>query len=107
MAQDDFSGVTATLDATTYNSGQTMTLTVTGQDKHTADPVTNQEQASLSLVVQTESGGTATLSIPPFIVFDTTPGVVTMEDVVITEVTDSTGRVWTIGGDGTSATAVA
>lgn len=107
MASDDFSGVAVALNAASYTQGQTMTLTVSGQNKHTSDDSTTHETVTVDAVVRSAGGVTHTVSAAPVDVAHTAPGGVTLEDVTIVSVTDSGGRSWTLAAGGKTATAVA
>jgi NMD protein affecting ribosome stability and mRNA decay len=105
MASNDFSGVSAALNASSYNQGQTMTLTVSGQNVHTGDPSTTNETLTITATIQSSSGATHNVSAQPVTVVSSTPGETTLEDVTIVSVVDSGGRTWTMAGR--TATAVA
>lgn len=109
MATDDFSGVTVAFDKASYVKGETMTLTVSGKNKHTTDDGTTEETVTISGTLTSESGATHTLEAQPVKVTSTAPGAVTMEDVIITTVVDGSSRTYTpkAGSAGHSVTAVA
>lgn len=109
MASDDFSGVTVAFDAASYVKGATMTLTVTGQNKHTSDGTTTHETVIVTATVQSPSGVTTSVQSQPVDVATTTPGGVTNEDVTLVSASDGSARVYTpkAGSGGHSLTAVA
>lgn len=107
MASDDFSGVTVALDASSYASGQTMTLAVSGQNRHTGDETVTHETVMIDAVVQSSGGVTQAVSAQPVDVTRTVPGGLTLENVSIVSVTDSGGRSWTLQPGGLTATAAA
>ena len=104
MASDDFSGVSAAVGGP-YVVGEPMTLTVSGQNRHTVDATTTQETVTISAVIQSESGVQYTLTAEPQNVTRTVPGAVTFEDVTIVSVTDTGNRAWMVSGR--TATAIA
>lgn len=105
MANYDWSGVALTYNRTppNYTAGETMTITVSGQVKRTGDPTT--ETATLTGTLQATDGTQFTLTAQPVQV--TRPGQVTMLNVTLVSLTDSSGRVWTVAANGLSASAVA
>lgn len=109
MASDDFSGVTVSFDAASYVKGATMTLTVSGQNKHTSDGATTHETVIVNATVQSPGGTTSILQSQPVDVATTTPGGVTLEDVTIVSASDGSARVYAskTGSGGHSLTAVA
>lgn len=108
MASDDFSGVTVAFDKAGYTKGETMTLTVSGQNKHTGDGTTTKETV---VVTATVKSGDVTSSIQsqPVEVTKTSAGDTTNEDVTIVSVSDGSGRVYTpkVGSSGHAVTATA
>lgn len=109
MASDDFSGVTVAFDKASYAKGATMTLTVSGQNKHTSDGGTTHETVVVTATVEAPSGATFALQSQSVDVTTTAPGGVTNEDVTITSASDGSGRTYTpkTGSGGHSLTAVA
>jgi hypothetical protein len=108
-ASDDFSSVIVTLDKPGgYVKGETITLTATGQSKHTADGTVTHETVTVTATITAASGATTALESQPFDVVTTTPGGVTNEDVTLSA-TDSSGRTYTpkAGSNGRVVTAVA
>lgn len=93
----DIFNLTAALDAQTYASGSTMTLTVSGT-------VAGQSSATdtISILITASDGSTTTLSAGPVTVNTTTA-----PTWAITSVTDGAGRKWTVGSTGKTATATA
>lgn len=90
--------VTATADKTTYNAGDKVTITITGDA--TTSAVTSILNAALTLTAADGATGTVNVMVPV-----TKPG--QTETVTITKVTDDGGRVWTIATGAQSATATA
>jgi hypothetical protein len=98
----DTFNVTAAYDKASYNKGDTMTVTISGGDVLTT---TSQVQSgTLSLTITAADGAVTTIPLQPVNIAVTTA---TPESVKITGAVDSTGRVWTIGATGLTATAIA
>lgn len=102
---DTFS-VTAAYDAPSYNTGATMTITISGNDVLTQTTTQQAQSGVLTLTVTAADGATTTITVPPTTVNVTTT-TSTPESVKITGIIDSSGRVWTINSSGLTATAVA
>lgn len=102
----DTFNVTASFDKTTYNKGDTMTLTISGGDVLTT--TTNQQVPSgtLTLTITAADGATSTITMGPVEV-NTPVTTTTPESVKMTAVSDTSGRVWTISSGGLTATAIA
>lgn len=96
---DQFS-VTATFDKTSYNSGDKMTVSISGGDVQTANQT---ETVTVVLTITAADGATGTVSVS----VPVTKAVATPESVVITSVTDSDGRTWAVAAGGLSASATA
>lgn len=97
MTTTDQFNVTAAFDHPAgYTTGDTMTLTITG-----SDVVTTIEDLVVTIGLQATDGATGSITA-------TVPLTKVMEDsVVITGVTDTEGRAWTVASGGLSATATA
>lgn len=102
----DTFNVTAAYDKSSYNQGDTMTLTISGGDVLTQTTTTQTPSGALSVTIAAADGSTTTINVPPGTVNVTTT-TTTPESVKITGVSDSSGRTWTIASGGLSATATA
>jgi hypothetical protein len=102
----DTFNVTASYDKAQYNSGDTMTINISGGDVLT-QVVQNQTQSgSLSLTITAADG--AVTSVPlQSVTINSQSTTTTPESVKLTGIADSSGRVWTINANGLSATAIA
>jgi len=91
----DTFNLTAAFDKSSYNPGDTMTVTVSGS-------VTNGSPTPVAatLTVTAADGSTSTLAATSAVTGAT-------ETWAITAVTDTASRTWTISADGHSATATA
>lgn len=109
MASDDFSGVTVAFDAASYVKGATMTLTVSGKNKHTSDGTDTHETVIVTATIQSPGGVTSTIQSQSVDVTTPVPGGETMEDVTIVSVSDGSSRAYTAkaGSSGHSMTATA
>ena len=99
----DTFNVTASYDKTTYNAGDTITVSISGDDVLTT---TSQGQAGPLTIHVSAGSATQDITLPSEGVTITTS---THEPVVITGVTDNspTPRVWTVAANGLSATSTA
>ena len=97
MTITDQFNVTAAFDKPAgYTTGDTMTLTITG-----VDVVTTTENLVVTIGLQSADGATGSITA-------TIPLTkVASDSVVITGVTDTEGRTWTVAVSGLSATATA
>ena len=102
----DTFNVTASYDKTSYNQGQTITITIVGDDVLTQSSTTQQQAGAVTLTVTAADGAMTSIAVPPTLVNVTTV-TTTPESVQITGVTDTSGRVWSISTGGLSATATA
>jgi hypothetical protein len=102
---DTFS-VTASYDKTQYNKGDTITVTISGNDVLTTTTTSSQASGTLTLTITAADGATTTVTVPPTTVMVTTT-TTTPESVKITGVSDTSGRTWAIATGGLSATATA
>jgi hypothetical protein len=102
---DTFS-VSAAYDKTSYNKGDTMTVTISGGDVLTQTTTTQQQSGALTLTLTAADGATTTITLPPEVV-NVTSTTTTPESVKITGITDTSGRTWAINANGLSATATA
>lgn len=98
----DTFNVTASFDKSSYNTGDTMTLTIAGGDVLTT---TSPIAISGTINLTAADGSTSTLTFPAGATVNETTS--TPESVKISSVTDSSGRVWTVAANGLSATATA
>lgn len=87
--------VTATTDKAAYNTGDKVTVTITG-DAISA-PTESTVSVTLTLTADDGATGTASVQLPL-----TKPAAT--EDVKVTKVTDDQNHTWVIAGDGKSAT---
>lgn len=96
--------VTAAYDKPSYVQGETMTVTISGDEVHTS---TSQGQIGpLDLTITSIDGDTEVINVPQTSVTITTSA---HNSVKITSVSDTspTPRTWTIDASGTKITAVA
>lgn len=100
----DVFNVTAALDKASYNTGDTITLTISGGDVLTSTTVT---PTTYTGTVNLAAADGATSVAPFSLTVDVPTTTSTPESVKITSVTDSSGRVWTVAPTGLSATATA
>lgn len=102
----DTFNVTAAYDKTSYNSGDTMTVTISGNDVLTTTTTTQQQSGTLTLTITAADGSTSTITVPATTV-NVTNTSATPQSVVISAVSDTSGRAWTIASNGLSITATA
>lgn len=102
----DTFNVTAAYDKASYNQGDTITVTISGGDVLTQTVTTQAQSGLLALMLNAADGSSFSLPMQPITV-NTTTTTATPESVKLTQVTDSSGRVWTVGASGLSATAAA
>jgi hypothetical protein len=104
MTTSDKFSVTAAYDKAAYNNGDTITVTITGNDVQTS--VTQGTAGPLTVHLTAADGATQDIALAaqPVTITTTTP-----ESVVITGITDtsSTPRTWTVAASGVTATATA
>lgn len=100
----DTFNVTAAYDKASYNTGDTMKVSISGDDVLTQSVTLSA--GPLTLGIKAADGATETITVPATTVLGTTS---TPESVVITSVTDSgtPPRTWTIDPSGLFATATA
>lgn len=96
--------VTAVYDKSAYNAGDTMKITISGDDVLTQTSQVTQP-ATATLTITAADGATTTLNVASTVTTTTTT--TTPESVKITSVTDPSGRVWTVDASGLFATATA
>ena len=102
----DTFNVTASYDKTSYNKGDTMTLTISGGDVLTQTTTSTSQSGTLTMTITAADG--AVFSVTKSGVTVTTPiTTTTAESVKITGISDTSGRVWTIASGGLTATAIA
>lgn len=97
---DDFSGVSISFDKATYNQGDPMTMTISGQATSSAGSTVQD-----SPVVTAKASDGASAVIPAGPVAITVTQQVSLA-TLIDSITDG-ARQWIIAGDGLSATATA
>ena len=104
MATSDVFSVAASYDKTSYNQGQTITVTITGNDVLTT--TTQGNAGPLALTITAADGSTTTVTLPTVPVTLTTTAI---ESVKITAIQDTgaTPRPWTIAAGGLTASATA
>jgi len=98
--------VSASYDKTSYNKGDTMTVTLSGGDVLTQTTTTPGQSGTLTVTVTAADGAKTTVTLPPAAVNISTT-VSTPQSVKITGILDSSGRPWTIASTGLTATAIA
>jgi hypothetical protein len=98
----DTFNVTAAYSANSYSTGNTMVVTISGNDVLTT--TSNGVSGNLSITVLAADGATEVLTLAPTTVVITTS---TPESVKMTAIADTSGRVWTIANSGLTATATA
>lgn len=98
----DTFNVTASFDKTSYTTGETMTITITGDDVMTE---TAPQTVSGTITLTAADGATSTLEFPSGTTVNVSTS--TNEAVKMTAITDSSGRTWTIAANGLTATATA
>jgi hypothetical protein len=94
--------VTGAYDKASYNQGEVMTMTISGD--YVAPVVTQQNAGPLTVSLQSDDGSVSSIVVPTVVVNVTTQ---VHQNVVITSIVDGSGRTWTIAGNGKSATATA
>lgn len=101
---DSFSGVSVSFDKTSYNTGDTITMTLAGEDV-----LTTSQSVALSGTISllAADGSTTTINFPSGSTVTTTTA--TNESTKIASVadTENAARVWTIAANGLTATATA
>ncbi|WP_024516839.1 hypothetical protein [Bradyrhizobium sp. Tv2a-2] len=98
--------VTAAYDKSSYNAGDVMTVTISGNDVLTTTTTTQQQSGALTLTLTASDGSTTTITIPATTV-TSTHTTSTPESVTVTGFSDDSGRVWTIAPSGLSISATA
>jgi hypothetical protein len=98
----DTFNVTASYSQNSYSVGNTMLLTISGNDVLTT--TSNGLSGNLSITVTAADGATEVLTLAPTTVITTTS---TPESVKMTSISDTSGRVWTIANSGLTASATA
>lgn len=98
--------VSASYDKASYNSGETMTVSVSGSYVVESTTTTEQQSGSLTLTITAADGVITTVALPPVPVTVSVPTQIDVEWTV-TGVSDTSGRNWTIAPGGKSITAVA
>jgi hypothetical protein len=102
MTSSDQFNVTATIAPDNPKTGDTLTLTISGDDVVTT--TTAGTIGPLTLALKAADGATTEITVPevPYQLVTASH-----ESVVITGVTDPSGRSWTVAQDGLTATATA
>jgi hypothetical protein len=98
----DTFNVTAAYNANSYNAGNTIMVSISGNDVLTT--TSNGVSGNLTITVQAADGATETLTLAPTTVITTTS---TPESVKMTAISDSSGRTWVIANSGLTATTTA
>lgn len=109
MANYDWSAVVINYDRTppNYTTGDPIVAAVSGQVRKTTDPSSVSETVTVSGTVQAADGTTNTVPAQPLTVVHPVAGAEEFLPVTLVSVTDSGGRVWTVGPGGTTATTMA
>ena len=105
MANTTFN-VSAAYDKTTYNAGEQMTITLSGDATFTDTVVTDTQSGSLDQTITAENGETTNI-ISPSVTIKTTNNISQTLNCVISNIVATDGRAWTIAADGKKATAIA
>jgi hypothetical protein len=105
MAQTTF-GVSVAYDKTSYNAGETMTITLSGNATFVGDEIVGTTPASVVCTVTADNGSVTEITASGATITTTIPAVPQTLNVVLTALVDG-ARVWTIAADGKSATAIA
>lgn len=102
VAAGDQFNVTAAVTPANPTTGDTITVTISGDDVLTT--ISAGTIGPLSLSLTAADGATTTITVPavPYNL-----ATATHESVKITSVSDPSGRRWTVGANGLTATAVA
>lgn len=105
---DSFSGVSVTFDKTSYNPGDTITMTIAGEDVLTTQQTASQALSG-TINLTAADGATSTLAFPAGATVNVTTTVATNESTKIASVADTqnASRVWTPAANGLTATAIA
>lgn len=98
--------VTAAYDKPSYNKGDTLTVTISGDDVLTTTTTTQQQSGALTLTLTAADGAKTSIALPATSVNVSTT-TTSHQSVKITGVSDSSGRTWTVGTTGLTATALA
>lgn len=102
----DTFNVTAAYDKTSYNQGDTMTITISGNDVLTQTTSSSLPTGNVTLTITAADGATTTVNVPVATVNITTT-TTTPQSVRITGYVDTSGRAWSINANGLSMTATA
>ena len=107
----DVFSVTAAWNKTSYNTGDTMTGSITGTNAHTTGGTTVTETGGpVEIPVVSESGAASVVELPVVNVVRTVAGTTTTEAVVIDTAAFTAlqgGRTWVVSADKKSISAVA
>lgn len=98
--------VSASYDKSSYNAGETMIVSVAGSYVVDSTTTTEQQSGSLTLTLTAADGTITSVALPPVPVTVSVPGQ-TEVAWTVTEVSDTSGRNWTVAPDGKSVSAVA
>lgn len=104
----DTFNVTAAYNQNSYTQGETIVVSISGDDVVTANVVTQEQAGPLTLTLQANDGANSVLSVPSVNVAVTTLQA-TNDSVIIVGVADTSTspRVWTIANNGLSVSATA
>lgn len=105
---DSFAGVSVTFDKTSYNTGDTITMTLAGEDVLTTTTTVAQALTGTINLVAAD-GATTSIAFPTGSTVNVTTTVATNESTKIASVadTENAARVWTPAANGLTATAIA
>jgi len=106
MANTTFNATVA-YDKTSYNAGEQMKMTLSGNATFVGDPTVTTVQASSDCTLSADNGVITHITASGATVTTTTPATPQTLNVVISSIADTSSRVWTIAADGKSATAIA
>lgn len=96
----------ASYDKPSYDKGDTMTATISGDYVLTTTTTTQQQSGALTLTLTAADGAKTSISLPATAVNVSTT-TTSHQPVKITGVSDTSGKAWTIGATGLTATALA
>jgi hypothetical protein len=105
MTTTDKFSVAVTLDKAAYNAGDTITATLSGNDVQTTTVATPQGPFTGQVVAN--DGATLQVTIAAFTVNSTVAAPQSVKFDTTAPIADPSGRKWTFGPDGLTATATA
>lgn len=99
--------VSVAFDKASYNAGETITMTLTGDATFVSDQTTTTSTGGpLNITAVADNGATTQISSPTFTVVTTNPPTTTTLNVKLSTIAGDS-RTWTIAPNGKTATAVA